>query len=126
VDVEGLGQENGSDGPGDAQRAHDDEGQDPPVDRQVDDVGEGEEADAGDERGDAHRLRPQHRRQQLPDKDVEHCEGRSYAELADHRERYRQPHSICPIHSFISFLLCIMQLRIMPTLSLLYLRAYGA
>ena len=86
MDVEGLGQKDGGDGPGDAERAHDDEGQHPPVHGQVNYVGEGEESDAGYERGDAHRLGSQHRRQQLTHEHVEHSKRGGDAEFTDHRQ----------------------------------------
>ena len=86
VNVEGLRQEDGRKGTGDAERAHDDQRQDPRVDGQVHDVREREQTDPSDERGDAHRLRSQHRRQQLADEHVEHGERRGDAKLADHRQ----------------------------------------
>lgn len=59
------------------------------------DVGEGEEADTGDEGSYAHRLGPQYGRQQLADEDVEDGEGRSDAEFTNHRQAHGHPDRVC-------------------------------
>jgi len=95
VDVERLRQENGGEGTNDTQRSHHDQGKNPRVDRQMNDVGKGEETNAGDEGGDAHRLRSQHGGQQLAHEDVEDGERRSDAEFADHRQAHGNPDRVC-------------------------------
>lgn len=86
MDVERFRKEDGGEGACYAQRAHYDQRQDSRVDRQMDDVRESEETDASYERGDAHRLRPQHGRQQFPDEHVEHGERGGDTEFPDHSQ----------------------------------------
>lgn len=61
----------------------------------MNDIGEGKKADAGEERGYAHRLGPQYGGQQLSHKHVEDSEGSRDTEFSNHRQAHRHPDRIC-------------------------------
>ena len=61
---------------------------------QEDDVGKGQEADAGHERGDGHGLTPNDGRKQFAGVEEDDAERRGDSELAHHRQRHGDPQRI--------------------------------